>query len=184
MISFPEQDYNIDLLFKITLSLGRVILFHKMLKKYFKIISVSILLLFVIISSIFYFSSINKQEIINKNTENIVNTKKVESIENIENPEKTNDEISVSLIVGEKTIVLNTKAGNSFYEALVEAREKNLIDFAGQNYPALGFFLTDIGSLHSDNDKDLMYYINGKEAYLGVSSYKLKDGDILKWQLE
>ena len=70
------------------------------------------------------------------------------------------------------------------YDALVQEEKEGRIDFSGKMYPNLGFFVTDIGTLHSGNGKNLIYYINGKEAAVGVSSYKLKDGDIIEWKLE
>jgi len=74
---------------------------------------------------------------------------------------------------------------NTFlYDALVREKDKGNIDFSGKNYPGLGFFVTDIGTLHSGNGKNLIYYINGKEATVGVSSYALKDGDVIEWKLE
>lgn len=72
----------------------------------------------------------------------------------------------------------------TLYDALVQAKNTGAITFFGKNYPGLGFFVTDIGTLHSGNGKNLIYYINGKEATVGVSSYRLKDGDIIKWKLE
>jgi len=30
----------------------------------------------------------------------------------------------------------------------------------------------------------LLYYINGKEASVGVSTYKPKNGDIIEWKLK
>ena len=70
------------------------------------------------------------------------------------------------------------------YDALVQEEKEGRIDFSGKMYPNLGFFVTDIGTLHSGNGKNLIYYINGKEATVGVSSYTLKDGDVIEWKLE
>src|SRR3989344_4658193 len=70
------------------------------------------------------------------------------------------------------------------YDALLQEKNKGKIDFSGKNYPGLGFFVTDIGTLHSGKGKNLIYYINSKEATVGVSSYALKDGDVIEWKLE
>ena len=70
------------------------------------------------------------------------------------------------------------------YDALVREKNEGRINFSGKNYPGLGFFVTDIGSLHAGMGKNLIYYINGKEATVGVSSYTLKDGDVIEWKLE
>ena len=58
------------------------------------------------------------------------------------------------------------------------------ITFEGKEYPALGFFVTEINGLKSGGGKNLMYYINGTEASLGVSSYIIKEGDSIEWKLK
>jgi len=92
--------------------------------------------------------------------------------------------ISITIIAGNKTLHTASYAGASLYEALLSAKENRDIMFFGKNYPGLGFFLTDIGSLHSGDGKYLFYYINNKEASVGVSSYTLKDGDVIEWKLK
>lgn len=89
---------------------------------------------------------------------------------------------SVTILAGDKTIHLQSNI--TFYDALVQTKNDGKITFSGKNYPMLGFFVTDIGSLHSGNGKNLLYYINGKQASVGVSSYTLKDGDTIEWRLE
>jgi len=91
---------------------------------------------------------------------------------------------SATILAGEITTNISFSPDTLFYDALVEARNSGQIELEGKNYPGLGFFVTDIGTLHSGNGKYLLYYINGKEATVGVSSYILKDGDILEWKLE
>ncbi len=99
-----------------------------------------------------------------------------------QNPEENNQ--SVTVLAGETTIRLSFSDDTTFYNALVQAKNTSQIEFSGKNYPGLGFFVTNIGTLHSGNGKHLLYYINGKEATVGVSSYTLKDGDIIEWKLE
>ena len=91
---------------------------------------------------------------------------------------------SITIIAGEEKINLSVPPDTIFYDALVETQNIGKITFSGKNYPGLGFFMTDIGSLHSGNGKDLLYYVNGKQASVGVSSYVLNDGDVLEWKLE
>ena len=91
---------------------------------------------------------------------------------------------TVTVIFGSDTTKLPVTPGTIFYDTLVEARNEGSITFSGKNYPGLGFFVTDIGKLHSGNGQYLLYYINGKEATVGVSLYKLMDGDVIEWKLE
>ena len=92
--------------------------------------------------------------------------------------------ISISMAVGDKIIPLFIRAGTSLYDAVSSARDNGQIVFSGKSYPMLGFFVNDIGSLHNGNGKYLFYYINGKEASVGVSSYIPKDGDVVEWKLK
>jgi hypothetical protein len=91
---------------------------------------------------------------------------------------------STTVLIDKTTINLQSTPNTTFYDALMQAKNAGKITFSGKNYAGLGFFVTDIGSLHSGNGKDLLYYVNGKEAQVGVSSYVLKNGDIIEWKLE
>ena len=91
---------------------------------------------------------------------------------------------SFTVVVSGETIPLSVRTRTSLYDALLLAKENKQIIFSGKNYPVLGFFVTDIGSLHTGDGKNLIYYINNKEANVGVSSYLPKDGDIILWKLE
>ena len=88
------------------------------------------------------------------------------------------------MAVGDKIIPLFIRAGTSLYDALSSAGDNGQVVFSGKSYPMLGFFVNDIGSLHNGNGKYLFYYINGKEASVGVSSYIPKDGDVVEWKLK
>ena len=103
-------------------------------------------------------------------------------------PEKENLEIKntedIILLLGKEIVNLSFTPNMFFYDALIDWKSQGKIEFAGKNYPGLGFFVTDIGSLHAGNGKYLLYYVNGKEATVGVSSYRLKNGDIIEWKLK
>ena len=97
--------------------------------------------------------------------------------------QKENTE-KIILLLGEETVNFSVTPNTTFHNALLYLKNNGKISFSGKNYPGLGFFVTDIGSLHAGNGKNLLYYINGKEASVGVSSYTLKDGDIIEWKLK
>lgn len=101
----------------------------------------------------------------------------------VDEAEAQTETISVTLIFGDKTLNLSFNQGMSLYEVFTQAQEKGEIDFSGRKYPGLGFFVSDIGSLHQSVGENLMYDINGEEAEVGVSSYVPEDGDIISWRL-
>lgn len=108
--------------------------------------------------------------------------KNPQTIENSKNTQENTQ--SITILAGETTAHLLSSPNTLFYNALIQERDAGKITFSGKNYPGLGFFVTDIGTLHSGNGKNLLYYINGKQASVGVSFYTLKDGDIIEWKLE
>ncbi len=72
----------------------------------------------------------------------------------------------------------------SVYDAMKILKEEGKITFEGKEYPALGFFVTKINSLEAGDGKNLFYYINGIEASVGISTYEIKEGDIIEWKLK
>ncbi len=91
---------------------------------------------------------------------------------------------SITLKAGSSTIRLPIKEGISLYDSLVLDQQKGLLAFSGTEYPGLGFFMTDIGTLHQGGGKYLVYFINGNDASIGISSYIPKNGDMIEWQLK
>ncbi|MFA5791455.1 MAG: DUF4430 domain-containing protein [Candidatus Paceibacterota bacterium] len=114
-----------------------------------------------------------------KQTKESVPKPKAEAGEN-----KIENTMPVTVLAGDVTVHLAVTPDTVFYDALVQAENTGKITFSGKNYPGLGFFVTDFGGLHAGNGKNLLYYINGKEATVGVSSYILKGDDIIEWKLK
>ncbi|MEK7539404.1 MAG: DUF4430 domain-containing protein [Patescibacteria group bacterium] len=125
----------------------------------------------ILISLVFFLISSSKKE--NKTSHSAISPISAE---------KNNE--SITILVGQTTAHLSVLPNTFLYDALIQAKNAGKISFSGKNYPGLGFFVTDIGTLHSSNGKNLIYYINGQEAMVGVSSYILKGGDIILWELK
>lgn len=106
------------------------------------------------------------------------------TIEKTQNIKTEENNLHFTLLAGNINTQLLFSPNSFLYDALVKERDAGKITFSGKNYPGLGFFVTDIGTLHAGSGKYLLYYINGKEATVGISSYTLKDGDIIEWKLE
>jgi hypothetical protein len=62
--------------------------------------------------------------------------------------------------------------------------ENNDFDFSGREHSGLGFFVEKINDKNNTNFSYWIYYINDRQAEVGVSSYVLQDGDIINWRLE
>ncbi len=94
------------------------------------------------------------------------------------------DTTTIKLIVGDATTSLSAPTNSSLYQMLKIAQMQGQITFSGKQYSGLGFFVTAIGGLQSGGGKNLLYYINGKEASVGVSTYIPQNGDVVEWKLE
>ena len=90
----------------------------------------------------------------------------------------------ISLIAESPPVKIDFDAGDTLFAVLQKAKTQNIISFSGYEYPLLGFFVIEIGPLRSGNGKYLIYYINNKEASVGVSSYLPKNGDVIEWKLK
>ena len=106
-----------------------------------------------------------------------------------ESPQKALPENTVSLshftlTAGDISVQIPFSSGDTLYDALLAAKQNGLLSFSGKEYQSLGFFMTDIGTLHQGNGKYLIYLINGTEASVGVSSYVPKNGDVVVWELQ
>lgn len=88
-----------------------------------------------------------------------------------------------TLITGDSTSTLTFTEGQTLYDALVKAQEAGLI-LELKEYPRMGYFVAKIGSLVPTADKYLMYSVNGEEASEGISTYILKENDVIKWEVK
>jgi hypothetical protein len=63
-----------------------------------------------------------------------------------------------------------------------ESSKENNFSFKYKEYPSLGIFIDEINEVGGDSGKYWIYYINGKEASVGVSKNIIKSGDIISWE--
>lgn len=126
------------------------------------------------------------QKVIAEQEKEVANTNaKLRNLAGGNKIENTNENtILFTLTTGDFTTALKSKEGTTLYDALKQAEVVGKISLGVKEYPGLGFYVTDIGSLHEVSGKHLIYYINGKEATVGVSLYVPKNGDIINWRLE
>ena len=96
------------------------------------------------------------------------------------------DTAPLSIEVGAGTVDLHLSVApqTTLYDDLVLASKAGLVSFSGKKYDSLGFFVTDIGSLHQGGGKFLMFDINGTASTVGVSTYVPKDHDRIIWNLQ
>ncbi len=100
---------------------------------------------------------------------------------------KSNEDLTTDYItfsIDDKNVEVPFREGDTLYTTLRTAKEKGLVQFEGRDYSGLGFFVTAIGSLRGGDGKYIMYFINNKEATVGVSQYVPDNNDVIEWKLK
>lgn len=122
----------------------------------------------------------NKQQIIlDKST----TTKEIPEISSAKEKSYSN-QYSIELLINDKKLSLNFTPGDTLEKVIKDAVSKNLVNIKGENFSGLGFFVESINGIEAKNGNTWIYYINGKKATVGVSSYKLQKEDLIEWKYE
>ena len=85
-----------------------------------------------------------------------------------------NDVKYESNISGQKTV-------SDFMDKL---KEEGRIDFKEKNYTGMGKFIEEINGIKNSGEKNWIYYVNDKKSNIGISNYKINQGDIVSWKYE
>lgn len=72
----------------------------------------------------------------------------------------------------------------SVYNFMNKFRNEGKINFTEKNYTGIGKFIVAINGVKGNGDQNWIYYVNGKEAQVGVSNYKINPGDVVSWKYE
>jgi hypothetical protein len=70
------------------------------------------------------------------------------------------------------------------YDFMNKLQSEGKISFTEKDYIGMGKLITSINGIKSNGEKNWIYYVNGKEAQVGVSNYKINEGDIVSWKYE
>jgi len=145
-----------------------------------KKICVSILIILIIFSAVFLFSHATPKlkttpvlENQNSNLNPTTNipasqTKQVETV------------LEINGVSYEDTITQKM----SVYGFMSQLRNEGKINFEEQNYIGMGKFIDKINGVKNSSSLVWIYYVNGVEAQVGVSNYKINPGDVISWKYE
>ena len=89
----------------------------------------------------------------------------------------------ITIKIADADIQLPIQKNASLYTILLAGKTAGQIHFTGKSYSGIGFFISSIGNLKEGDGKYLIYYVNGIEASVGISSYVPKAGDVIEWKL-
>ncbi|MCX6753765.1 MAG: DUF4430 domain-containing protein [Candidatus Nomurabacteria bacterium] len=96
--------------------------------------------------------------------------------------------VKVFLTVQEKKYETEVKESGTVFEVMKKIQDEsssaNPFSFKYTENPNLGVFINEINGLKGGGDGYWIYYVNGIEANVGISNYKIKNGDIISWKYE
>ena len=95
-------------------------------------------------------------------------------------------EISLSLRAGDNIYQTKVKPGTTVYDLMSELRAAQGLSFIATEYPGMGPLIEEINGVKNDikTNKFWFYYVNGQSANEGVTSYVLKNNDVIEWKYE
>lgn len=70
------------------------------------------------------------------------------------------------------------------YDFMSKLKDEGKITFTEKNYIGMGKFIISINGIKNSGEQNWIYYVNGKKAQVGVSNYKINQGDIISWKYE
>jgi len=70
------------------------------------------------------------------------------------------------------------------YDFMSKLQKGGKINFTEKNYIGMGELITAINGIQNNGNRSWIYYVNDKEAEVGVSNYKINNGDIISWKYE
>ena len=151
------------------------------------------------IFSIYYFSYLSSREVASpvsqefkQNTSSVFKEDKViskeefpRSVANKDISPSLSSLIGVTFEFGGKTYSTKVSQDSNVLDLMNKIKTENSdFDFVGREYPGLGFFVDSINNKSNTNFSYWIYYVNERQAEVGISAYVLKDGDIISWRLE
>jgi len=136
-----------------------------------KIISITILVFLIIFGVLFFLAHKTNKE--NLHSSNLPPTK-------VEEQGANQATLNINGVIYEGEITEKT----SVYDFMSELQTTGKINFTEKNYIGMGEFINGINGIKNNNSQSWIYYVNGKEAQVGVSNYKINGGDVVSWKYE
>ena len=144
----------------------------------FLIIALGLFLIFLLTSNNKTKDILSNTEIINVQKEN---TKEIKSVPLEKVSEKA---IQTILEINGTRYESEIKKEISVYDFMTQLKDTGKITFTEKTYSGMGKFIEEINGVKSDRDNYWIYYVNGVEASIGVSNYKINPGDVVSWKYE
>lgn len=115
-----------------------------------------------------------------ENSPQIINSPK----EELSQKKSDTQKITVTLKLPETSYQLQIPENSSAYDLLEIAKVQKGFSFTAKSFPVMGYLVDSINGIKGGDQVGYywIYFVNDKEAIVGVSNYKLKDGDVVEWK--
>lgn len=104
--------------------------------------------------------------------------------QNSEKKSPTNASIKTTLEINGVDYKDEIAAEISVYDFMSKLKNEGKINFTEKYYAVMGELIISINGIKNNNNQSWIYYVNGVEAQVGVSNYKIKYGDTVSWKYE
>lgn len=114
----------------------------------------------------------------------IPNTTTVPVYATSETQPTTNTPIATTIEINGQKYNLKLPEKSTAYNALKQLADSKQITMTTKEYSGMGYFIEELNGIKNNNQTGEYwgYYINGKTATLGASSYILKNNDLITWK--
>jgi hypothetical protein len=94
--------------------------------------------------------------------------------------------IAATIKINDQQYELSLSEKSTVYDALQKLTMEKKITISMKEFSGLGYFVEEINGTKNDNQAGQywIYYINGQSAKVGISSYILKNNDLITWKYE
>ncbi len=165
------------------------------MKKYKKYVVIGFITFLIVIISFLYFNRKKEIPLIVPFDKNYLKEELKIDQENFNKEDKGDPVISVkdnyikvSLEVLNNNYETEIKEGTSVFDLMKILQEKSTdkksFKFKYKEHLGLGTFVNEINGLKGGDGGYWIYYVNNIKANIGVSNYKVKNGDTISWKYE
>jgi len=95
-------------------------------------------------------------------------------------------DFKVKFEVGNKKYETKIKEKSTAYDLMKNLQTTQGLKFSAKEYAGMGALVEEINGVKNDvkTNKFWIFYINGESSPVGVSSYVLKNNDVISWKFE
>jgi hypothetical protein len=90
---------------------------------------------------------------------------------------------TATLVVDGTRFPLHAAAGSTLEAAMSQLQSEGGFTYATKHYGGLGSFVTEING-RAGGGTYWIFYVNGEQSQTGISSTRIRSGDVIEWKLE